>query len=185
MKALLACSAILLAACSGRQGAADAPDASAADDAMATSRAGGGAASMDQADPAMENSPHVGSASPTAASPATVPATSATTAASGNIGSSIPARYHGDWALKREDCDAQTDFYAVHISADRIGFFETSGDVQRVETDGRYAAIGLAETIGEGVDRYTLYLALQPDGRLRTRRGADGEAKLYVKCAAS
>lgn len=189
MKHLIACSAILLAACSGQQGAADTPDASTTDGAMATSYADGGAAASgrdmaltDEADVAMESNPDAGGAHSKAAASATTPIAPATTAAPKNIGTSIPSRYHGDWAPTRKDCAVTPNFYAIHISADRIGYFETSGDVQRVETDGRYAAVGLAERIGDGVERYTLYLALQPDGRLRTRRGADGEPKLYVAC---
>ena len=102
--------------------------------------------------------------------------------------SRIPARFIGTWAPDKRACagdyDYQPTFQRVFIERDRIGFFETSGDVQAVAEAGGSTRVTVRERIGDRYPVYPILISLADDGRaLNYIR--DGERRRLVKCSDS
>lgn len=98
----------------------------------------------------------------------------------------IPVRFVGTWAPDTRACTANYDyqpaFQRIVITPDRVGFFETSGEVLNVAEAGGSTRITLRERVGDNTPVYPIIISLADNGRaLNFIR--DGERKVYVKCA--
>lgn len=71
-----------------------------------------------------------------------------TRADAGELQDTIPARFHGRWAESRADCDI-LGHQRYDIEAGEAGFFESTGLVQSVRSNGDYAAATLSEHYGD------------------------------------
>ena len=94
----------------------------------------------------------------------------------------IPARFVGAWAPDAAACGTGDGYERIHIEPDRVGFFETVGEVRDVEEAGGSTRITLRERVGDSHPVYPIMISLARNGRaLNYIRG--GERRLYVKCA--
>lgn len=111
-------------------------------------------------------------AAPVVAAPSDAPAAARADA--------IPPRFHGEWNRVLSDCGTGRNDSRLTLSADRVRFYESSGQVTSVT---RYGAdeIGITvEMAGEG-ERWTAQyrFRLSPDGRSFIDVGNDAGPTRY------
>ncbi|RDC59502.1 hypothetical protein HME9302_00692 [Alteripontixanthobacter maritimus] len=92
----------------------------------------------------------------------------------------IPERFRGTYGETRDAC-AQRNHGNFTITADRIDFFESNGEVQSVRVDGDYAAASIREPYADEVSEYVFYMALESGETLRFRYDK-GERQTWVRC---
>lgn len=105
-------------------------------------------------------------------------------------GETIPAAIRGRWALKAADCTAKkgTDLTALTIDATNLRFYESHGELARVEGRDANRIVADYKFSGEGVewDR-RMQLNLADGGKTLVRRdsgeGAAAGAMRYTRCA--
>lgn len=105
-------------------------------------------------------------------------------------GNTIPPAIRGRWALKAADCTARkgTDLTALTIDASNLRFYESHGELARVQESDANRIVADYRFSGEGEEwdrRMTLTLA---DGgktlvRRDTGEGAAAGAMRYTRCA--
>lgn len=163
--------AVILAACSGQEPAAEpevdiasaTPTASADDDVMEDMSAEDADAAMDEmeGDDAANGSP-----------------------ANANTDSevqAIPAAFRGTWATTRENCSARS-FYRVTVQDDRVIFFEDGGFASDIRVNGNALAVTYPfENPNGETENRVVYFARETEDRIRIRQG-DGESQAYVAC---
>ena len=100
----------------------------------------------------------------------------------------IPARFVGTWAPDKRACAGdyayQPTFQRVFIERDRVGFFETSGDVQAVAEAGGSTRVTVRERVGDAYPVYPILISLA-DGGQALNYIRDGERRQLVKCSDS
>lgn len=62
----------------------------------------------------------------------------------------VPARFHGEWNSERSACGTGLSETRLRISGDRLRFYESVGDVRRVEVESERVIEVTAEYRGEG-----------------------------------
>lgn len=105
-------------------------------------------------------------------------------------GDTIPAAIRGRWALKAADCTARkgTDLTALTIDATNLRFYESHGELARVQESDANRIVADYRFSGEGEewDR-RMTLALDDGGKTLVRRdtgeGAAAGAMRYTRCA--
>ena len=108
---------------------------------------------------------------------------SATPAPSGVVGkTSVPARFAGSWAPDATACKSRDGFERITIKADRIDFFETVGEVQKVFEKGGSTRITVKERVGDAHPVYDIMVSLADGGRALNYINR-GKRHRYVKCA--
>lgn len=100
--------------------------------------------------------------------PAPAPAPTATGPV---VATTIPAAFHGTWDYIKGTCDPQSDARQT-VSANGIEFYESHGDVTRVEIDSPSRVVVTLAMAGEGEtwQTSTLY-SLSADGNRLTTQG--------------
>jgi len=105
-------------------------------------------------------------------------------------GKTIPPAIRGRWALKAADCAARrgTDLTALTIDATNLRFFESHGELARVQASDTGSIVADYKFSGEGEewDR-RMQLDLADGGKTLVRRdsgeGAAADAMRYTRCA--
>ncbi len=105
-------------------------------------------------------------------------------------GKTIPPAIRGRWALKAADCAARrgTDLTALTIDATNLRFFESHGELARVQASDAGSIVADYKFSGEGEewDR-RMQLDLADGGKTLVRRdsgeGAAADAMRYTRCA--
>ena len=105
-------------------------------------------------------------------------------------GKTIPSAIRGRWALKAADCAARrgTDLTALTIDATNLRFFESHGELERVQQSDAGSIVADYKFSGEGEewDR-RMQLDLADGGKTLVRRdsgeGAAAGAMRYTRCA--
>ena len=91
----------------------------------------------------------------------------------------IPSRFHGLWAESVDRCGFR-GHQRFDISADRIGFFESTGIVQDVRVDGDYAAVTISEQYGDAPPaEYVFYMAIEDENTMRVRYDDRSRFRIY------
>ncbi len=174
--------ALILAACSGQEPAAEPeadmagamPSASADDSAMDDMSAGGADAAMD----AMERDDAADGSSEDVDPPTNG---STSNASARSEVQAIPAAFHGTWATSPENCSARS-FYRVTVQDDRVIFFEDGGFASDIRVNGYALAVTYPfENPEGGTENRVVYLARETEDRIRIRQGG-GESQTYVAC---
>ena len=174
--------ALILAACSGQQPAAEpeadivsaTPTASVDESKMEDMAAEDADAAMD----AMESDGATGDSSQDAAS--------ATTGSTANASShsklqAIPAAFRGTWATSPENCSARS-FYRVTVQDDRVNFFEDGGFASDIRVNGNALAVTYPfENPNGETENRVVYFARETEDRIRIRRGG-AVSQTYVAC---
>jgi hypothetical protein len=105
-------------------------------------------------------------------------------------GDTVPPAIRGRWALKAADCTARkgTDLTALTIDATNLRFYESHGELARVQQSDASRIVADYRFSGEGEewDR-RMTLALADGGKTLVRRdsgeGAAAGAMRYTRCA--
>ena len=105
-------------------------------------------------------------------------------------GDTIPAAIRGRWAIKAADCSAKkgTDLTALTIDATNLRFYESHGELARVQESDANRIVADYRFSGEGEqwDR-RMTLTLVDGGKTLVRRdtgeGAATDAMRYTRCA--
>ncbi len=97
------------------------------------------------------------------------------------IQETIPARFHGLWSENADHC-GKPGHQRYDISARRIGFFESTGEVRNVRVRGDYAAATVYEQYGDGPGTtYAFYMAIEDAETMRIRYDTNDRIRL-VRC---
>lgn len=170
---MLAAGLLMLAACSGGD------DKSETEDSAALSP-------LQKAEPAASDRPETVEESD--AGPAAAPAE--TGAAPGDKGKAIPAAIRGRWALKPADCRAKkgSDLTALAIDATNLRFYESHGELVRVEESGADHIVADYRFSGEGDEwNRRMRLSVEDGGKTLVRRdsgeGAGAGPMRYTRCS--
>lgn len=118
----------------------------------------------------------------------------ATTAAAGEapappqVTDAIPAAFHGVWDTDESNC-TMTSITRIEVAADAVGFYESRGQVLRVEVDNPDKITVSLAMEGEGQQwQMARKFSLSEDGALLTPASVDPEEPLppvaMKKCAA-
>lgn len=92
----------------------------------------------------------------------------------------VPARFQGTYGENASAC-AQRNHGNFTVLPDRIDFFESNGEVQKVRVDGDYAALTVIENYADRLSEYVFYMALEGEDGLRFRYN-DNERQSWVRC---
>lgn len=174
--------ALILAACSGQEPAAEpeadmadaTPSASADDSEIEDMSAGDADAAMD----AMERDDAADGWSedadpPTNGSPANASARSEVQA--------IPAAFRGTWATSPENCSARS-FYRVTVKDDWVNFFEDGGFASDIRVNSNALAVTYNfENPNGKTENRVVYFVRETEDRIRIRQGG-GESQTFVAC---
>tara|TARA_B100000953_G_scaffold218041_1_gene180350 strand:- start:990 stop:1562 length:573 start_codon:yes stop_codon:yes gene_type:complete len=99
----------------------------------------------------------------------------------------VPERFRGLYALDRKACEGDHNynptFQNVEVKAHEVRFFETGGSVTHVRASGDRAAITLQENRGDREAALAIFLALNGDGTARYR-SVQGPVLTMIRCDA-
>lgn len=94
----------------------------------------------------------------------------------------IPARFHGQWNGDRTACGTGASETRLRVDGDSLRFYESVGNVRRVEVEGERVIIVTAEYRGEGQTwQNERRLSLSADGNSLTVTG-DGSRLVRYRC---
>ncbi len=110
-------------------------------------------------------------------------------AAASELQKSVPARFQGEWNVDLRACGTADNESALVITANRIKFWESSGHIKAVVTQGEFDMALITELSGEGEtrlsvahfqlsgDHHNLTDVTNGDGLTRQRCPAKGQKK--------
>lgn len=93
----------------------------------------------------------------------------------------IPARFVGSWAPDAAQCTRDDGSERITITPERVGFFETVGDVRDVFEEGGSTRITVRERVGDQYPVYAIMISLADGGRGLNYIN-QGKRRLFVKC---
>ncbi len=99
----------------------------------------------------------------------------------------VPERFRGLYAPDRKACAGDNNynptFQNVNVKAHEVRFFETGGPMTHIRIDGDKAAITLQEIVGDREAARAIFLALNGDGTARYR-SVQGPVRTMFRCEA-
>lgn len=97
-----------------------------------------------------------------------------------------PEQFHGEWNAVLADCGTGNNDSLIVITARRIGFYESAGDIRRAVLNGRHEVLIVADiSDAEETSTTAFKLTLSDDGRSLTYMDETDEPFVRYRCPAS